>query len=154
MTKHAKAPWKKKGEPAKVAAPQGKTGLKWPTEAEVASTRLVKQSQKTKPNPAATTHVAVGGSSSKGAAGVKKAAAPVRKRRIPASCMLAEACSAESYESLPHDQTPQGLLPETVLRSKPEGAPRSGPEPPLEITPTAGAGRASFSSFVAAIAAG
>jgi hypothetical protein len=151
--KHAKAPRKNKGEPVKVAAPQGKTGLKWPTEAEVASARSFKQSKKIASNPAAATRDAVGASSCKGAAGVKRAAAHVRKHHIPTSRMLAEASSTESHESSPHGQMPQGSLPEIVSRPELETVLRSEPEAPLEITPVAGTGGASFLSFVVAIAA-
>jgi hypothetical protein len=49
---------------------------------------------------------------------------------------------------------PRGSLPETVLKPGPETVPRLEPEALLEITPTAGTGGASFSGFLAAIAAG
>jgi hypothetical protein len=55
-----------------------------PIEVEVASVRLVKKSRKTVSNPVAATWVAVGASSSKGVAGVKRAVVHVRKCRIPA----------------------------------------------------------------------
>jgi hypothetical protein len=39
--------------------------------------------------------------------GMKKAATPIQKRRIPLECMLAETSSEESQESSPHDPLPQ-----------------------------------------------
>jgi hypothetical protein len=106
----------------KVAAARGKTSLKRPSDVEVASMRLVKQSKKTVSNlmvAMTMTHVAVGAFRSKGAAGVKKAAAPVRKHHIAAMCILADACSAESHVSSPHGQTPRDLLPKIMSRPEP-----------------------------------
>jgi hypothetical protein len=81
----------KKGESTKATASWGKTSLKRPSDAEVASARLVKLSKKTVPHPAVavtTTHIAIGASDpkgaacvsgSKGAASAKKVVAPVQK---------------------------------------------------------------------------
>jgi hypothetical protein len=149
-----KAPGRKKGEPVKASAPRGKTSLNPPIEAEVASARQVKQSKKTVSNPTAVIRVAVGASSYKGAAGAKRATAPVQKCHIPTSRMLAEASSAESHESSPHGQMPRASLPKVVSRPKPGAVPRSKPEAPLEITPAARTGGASFSNFGATIIEG
>jgi hypothetical protein len=118
--------------------------LKRPTEAEVASARPVKQSKKIVRNPAVATRVVVGASSSKGAAGMKRVAAPIQKCCIPGLRMLAEASSTE----------PRGLLHENISRPEPATVTRSEPEPPLEITPTTGTSGALFLGFVDAITAG
>jgi hypothetical protein len=133
---------KKKGESVKAAASRGKTSLKRPSDAEVASMRPVKLSKKIVPRPvaaASTTRVAIGASGpksaigasgskgapgasgSKGAAGAKKVVAPIQKRRVPAIGVMAEESSTESHESLPHDQMPQDSTPEFASRSGTHG---------------------------------
>jgi hypothetical protein len=130
--KRVKAPGKKRGEPTRVAAPQGKTNLKRPFDAEVASTRLVKQSKEVVPNLVllvTATRVAVGASGSKVVAGVKKVAVPAWKCRIPTMHILVEASSAESHESSPHGQTPRDSLPKVMSRPEPHGQTPRGSVP-------------------------
>jgi hypothetical protein len=64
----------------------------------------------------------VGGtSSSKPAAGAKKAFAPVKKRRVPVIGAMVGASLEESQESSPHGQTTRGSTRTTALRSEPCG---------------------------------
>jgi hypothetical protein len=71
---------------------------------------------------------------SKGAAGSKKAVAPVKKCRVPPTRPMAEASLEESQDSSPHGPTIHTVAPEIPLRSKPRGQspPASilGPNPP------------------------
>jgi hypothetical protein len=54
--------------------------------------------------------------------GVKKTTAAAPKRSVPASRMMAEASSAESQESSPHEPLPQGSVPKVAARPEHEAS--------------------------------
>jgi hypothetical protein len=100
----------------------------------VASAKLVKQTKKVASSPAvapAVARVSHGASGSKGAAGgTKKTMSLAQNLSVPASRMLAEASSAKSHESLPHDQLLRDPVPEAVSRPECEAS--------LQISPATG----------------
>jgi hypothetical protein len=115
-SKRLMAAGKRKMEAAKVAPSRGKVGLKWPSTAEVALARPLKQSKKAMAHPVAvatttrfpagalSSKVAAVASSSKGAASAKKMVMPVCKHHVPAIGSMAAASLKESQEMLLHSQ--------------------------------------------------
>jgi hypothetical protein len=137
--------------PGKTCTPRGKGGLERPSDAEVASARLVKQTKKTmfRPTVTATAFGTVAGAfESKVAASTKKTVMPARKRRVPAIDVMAEASSTESQESSPHGPATRDSLSKNVSMPEPHHlsppssvpniAPRAEPRSSLHITTPAG----------------
>jgi hypothetical protein len=73
------------------------------------------------PARALSSKVTIGASGSKGAAGAKKTALAIHKRRVPSIEVMAVASSEESQESSPHSRAAQDSMTEITSRSEPHG---------------------------------
>jgi hypothetical protein len=100
-------PGKKNAEPLNIVVPRAKSGVKRPSDVEIASAKPVKQTKKIALGSSAAPVAARVGAGTLGAKALAAGVTPVRGRRIPPTCMLAEASSAESQESSPHDPLPK-----------------------------------------------